>query len=378
MVYEAANTGLTIADVNDVLNRMATDNLAKQLSSSWSWGGGTNANGDQIFLQFAAQGQSFFEASGDSGAYSSRNPISEPSDDPYLTVVGGTTLTTSGPGGSWVSETVWSPVSRPGGRQQRRGQHPFHDSEWQQGISMTANLGSTNMRNIPDVALTADNILVVYNNGSLGDFGGTSCAAPLWAAFTALVNQRGAAHGQGTVGFINPAVYAIGKGTNYASDFHDITTGNNTNRNSPPVPCRCRLRPLHRVGHAERTNMINALGRPAVADHADPTSDRIQPASSMATPLSASQLNATASVPGTFAYNPASGAVLNAGSNVLSVVFTPNDTFDYNSVTDSVSLTVSQAPLSVMANNATRSMARATRPSPPATAALSMETGLAC
>ena len=89
------------------------------------------------------------------------------------------------------------------------------------------------MRNIPDVALTADNIYVVYNNGQSGGFGGTSCAAPLWAAFTALVNQQAAANGHATVGFINPAIYSIGNSSSYTSNFHDVTTGNNTNSASP-------------------------------------------------------------------------------------------------------------------------------------------------
>ena len=64
-------------------------------------------------------------------------------------------------------------------------------------------------------------------------FGGTSCAAPLWAGFTALVNQQAAAAGQATVGFLNPALYAIGKGASYTSNFHDITTGNNFSSSSP-------------------------------------------------------------------------------------------------------------------------------------------------
>ena len=52
------------------------------------------------------------------------------------------------------------------------------------------------------------------------------------------------------------------------------------------------------------------------------------------TALSASQLNAAANVPGSFAYSPTNGTVLNAGTNTLSVIFTPTDTFDYSSVTD--------------------------------------------
>jgi hypothetical protein len=58
------------------------------------------------------------------------------------------------------------------------------------------------------------------------------------------------------------------------------------------------------------------------------------------TPLSSNQLDATANVPGSFAYNPTNGTVLSVGTNVLSVTFTPTDTNDYSSVTDSVSLVV--------------------------------------
>jgi hypothetical protein len=61
------------------------------------------------------------------------------------------------------------------------------------------------------------------------------------------------------------------------------------------------------------------------------------------TALSATQLNATASVQGTFAYNPASGALLTAGTHQLSATFTPTDLTDYATVTANVNLTVSQA-----------------------------------
>jgi subtilase family serine protease len=71
---------------NDILNQMATDNLAKQLSSSWDFSP-VDANTEQIFEQFAAQGQSMFQASGDSGAYTNSPPT--PTDDPWVTVVGG-------------------------------------------------------------------------------------------------------------------------------------------------------------------------------------------------------------------------------------------------------------------------------------------------
>ena len=232
MVYEAGPGGIP----NDILNRMTTDNQAKQLACCWTWSGGPSATTDQIFQQMALQGQSFFCASGDSDAYSAGaidNPSNAdtPSDSPYITSVGGTTLTTSGPGGSWVSETVWN---WGGGTGSSGGISSYYAiPTWQQGVSMSANGGSTNLRNIPDVALTGDNVYVDYGDGSSGAFGGTSCATPLWAAFIALVNQQAASYGAAPVGFVNPAIYAIGKGTNYDSLWHDITTGNNTSSTSP-------------------------------------------------------------------------------------------------------------------------------------------------
>ena len=98
---------------------------------------------------------------------------------------------------------------------------------------MANNGGSTFYRNIPDVALTADNIYVAYGNGRSGTFVGTSCATPLWAALTALINQQSTLAGRAPVGFLNPALYALGKAANYNSRFHDIAAGNNTWASSP-------------------------------------------------------------------------------------------------------------------------------------------------
>src|SRR5206468_435128 len=62
------------------------------------------------------------------------------------------------------------------------------------------------------------------------------------------------------------------------------------------------------------------------------------------TPLSATQLNATAIVPGSFVYSPALGTVLNAGAaQTLSVTFTPTDTANYTAATKTVSIDVTKA-----------------------------------
>lgn len=232
LIYEASPTN----SPNDILNRMVEDNAAAQLSCSWGWSGGPSATTDQIFQQMAAQGQSFFCASGDDDAYppgAVDNPSDNnaPADSPYLTVVGGTTLATTGPAGSWQSEMVWNWGGGEGSGGGISSYYPI--PSWQQGISMQNNGGSTSWRNIPDVSLTADNIYAVYNNGLSGTVGGTSCATALWAGFMALVNQQAATLGQPRIGFLNPAIYLIGAGENYSAGFHDIVTGNNFSPSSP-------------------------------------------------------------------------------------------------------------------------------------------------
>jgi len=77
--------------------------------------------------------------------------------------------------------------------------------------------------------MAADAIFIVADDGQQELTGGTSAAAPLWAAFTALANQQAVASGQSPVGFINPAIYALGKSANYSAVFNDTTVGNNTN-----------------------------------------------------------------------------------------------------------------------------------------------------
>jgi hypothetical protein len=179
--------------------------------------------------------------------------VDEPADDPYITVVGGTMLTLNSSTAAWTSETTWItpaytdpttgesvPYEAGGGGVSTAYAIP----SWQQGIGMTANQGSTTMRNSPDVSMVAYNLTVVWGNDFYNSLGigpgsdpypvnGTSLAAPLWAGMIALANERAANNGQPPVGFVNPILYAIAKSTNYQSCFHDITTGSNTNSASP-------------------------------------------------------------------------------------------------------------------------------------------------
>jgi uncharacterized repeat protein (TIGR03803 family) len=211
---------------DDILDQMATDNSASQLSCSWQFGPQIDPIREQIYEQFAVQGQTMFQASGDAGAYAP-GTVYPPADDTNLTVVGGTLLTTSGPGGPWSVETAWSGSG--GGVSAI-----FPIPPWQQGLSTPANQASTSFRNIPDVAALADStIWLVAFDGEQGAIGGTSAATPLWAGFAALANQQAVAQGRTRIGFLNPSLYAIGRSAGYSSAFHDITIGNNTNSSSP-------------------------------------------------------------------------------------------------------------------------------------------------
>jgi subtilase family serine protease len=209
---------------NDVsiFNQMAVDNTSKQLSCSWGWSDDESSL-DPIFKEMAAQGQSVFVATGDQGS-STPGDVVWPADDPYITAVGGTDLTTTGPGGAWLSETGWNGSAG----MPSKNKIPIPSYQKLAGVITTLNNGSKTLRNIPDVAGEANtNQYSCYDGGCSGGNGGTSYAAPQWAGFIALANQQAVTAGKAPLGFLNPALYAIGVGANYDTDFHDITKGNN-------------------------------------------------------------------------------------------------------------------------------------------------------
>jgi subtilase family serine protease len=207
-----------------IFNAMATAvPLNAQLSSSWTWSPADPSVDNPYFQEFAAQGQNLFQASGDSGAWSSSSPI-YPADDVYVTSVGGTDLTTSGAGGHWNSETAW--VDGGGGISPDRYAIP----SWQTATASGCSSCSKTYRNGPDVSANANFTFYVCADQiscTANLYGGTSFAAPMWAGYLALVNQQAVANGNAPLGFINPALYQIGLGSGYATDFHDITGGNN-------------------------------------------------------------------------------------------------------------------------------------------------------
>ena len=268
-VFEEENTEISNAQFDDILESMVTYTNVLQFSCSWGGSTAQDLASEVLFKEMASLGQSFYDASGDNGAFVGN--IEFPSDSPSITQVGGTTLTDgSAPSYPWISEVVWDWASGPrvsasSATSSSGGISTYYPIPWwQSNISMTASMGSTTWRNTPDVCANADNVYLYSSNGKKGGgWGGTSFAAPLWAGFTALMNQQGAAEGLPPVGFLNPVLYAIASGTNYADCFHDITSGNDTWKKSPDLFYAVPGYDLCcGVGSMTGTNLINAVVGP--------------------------------------------------------------------------------------------------------------------
>jgi len=220
-----ALAGQTVDD-SGIFNAMATASpLNAQLSCSWQWKPSDPTTDDPYFEEFAAQGQNLFIDTGDDGRWSSTD-FYWPSDSVYVTSVGGTDLETTGAGGAWASETGWEDTG--GGI----GPDDFPIPSWQVTAAAGCAKCSQTYRNGPDVAANADFSFYVCADQeacSANLYGGTSFATPMWAGYLALANEQYLSNGASTtLGFINPALYAIGLSSNYDADFHDCRTGGNT------------------------------------------------------------------------------------------------------------------------------------------------------
>jgi kumamolisin len=207
-----------------IISAMTTHSpLPTTIGCSWGWTPADPSTLDPYFEKMASQGQNFFAASGDSSTWSASNEA-WPADDAYVVSVGGTDLTTASAAGPWKSETAW--VDSGGGISPDKIAIPA----WQQlsGVINSTNKGSTTYRNGPDVSANANFTFYTCADQTTclaNDYGGTSFAAPMWAAYIALVNQQLVANGEKTIGFLNPTIYAQNITSVYDTDFHDIASG---------------------------------------------------------------------------------------------------------------------------------------------------------
>ncbi|MGH9125381.1 MAG: protease pro-enzyme activation domain-containing protein, partial [Acidimicrobiales bacterium] len=236
--YIAENS---FSELYDLYNKIVSDDNAKVVSASWAQceslqPSGFAAEENTLFEQAAVQGQSIFAAAGDNGSTaclgSQDLAVLDPASNPLVTGVGGTTLeTASAP----PTEVTWNNGYNSGGGgisanwQMAAGQQgPGVDNAYSTGPVCGAPLGAL-CREVPDVSASADQYhgYAIYYTGtglySSGwqAVGGTSAAAPLWAAFAALSDQSCSC----ALGDLNPALYDIA--ARESGGFNDITVGNN-------------------------------------------------------------------------------------------------------------------------------------------------------
>jgi subtilase family serine protease len=255
-VYTGPNTG---SGPYDTMSAIISQHLAQVVTTSWGQceqldGQQSASSENTLFQEAAAQGMSIVSASGDDGSEDCfptppTLQVDDPASQPFVTGVGGTSLTTNA-AGARASETVWNDgtdVGASGGGVSSFWPMPSYQSGAPGFLHVVngnssgsqCNASSGDCREVPDVSADGDpgTGYVIYWNGS-GDatgfpppaqgwqvVGGTSAAAPAWAALIALANASGRCGGI-PIGFANPALYDAAA-TAYSTDFNDITSGNN-------------------------------------------------------------------------------------------------------------------------------------------------------
>lgn len=241
----------------DLFTRVATDRRVQVLSVSYGTGDGTFSASEQDAVNrqlrtLAAEGISVFISSGDCGAFSERISnvamVSFPASAPYAISVGGTHLQVTA-ANTRASEDVWSDNDGAALCQNEWGsgggvsQNPdFKRPSWQVGPGTTSHYdGSSNLvfttsfapvvapnglRQVPDVAAAAYPNIAINYQGVWYAFGGTSAAAPIWAASALLVDQGLKSHGKSLLGGV-PTFYALANHPGSLHPYTDITRGSN-------------------------------------------------------------------------------------------------------------------------------------------------------
>jgi hypothetical protein len=251
-VYEAPQT---FPSWLDEIAAIVSQDQAPVVSTSWglceSYLNEVEPGFQQVenvfFEQAALEGQSWFAASGDSGSAGCERDtgetelsVSDPASQPYVTGVGGTSvLAPTDP----PTEVVWN--DGPGGGGGGGGlsnlwqmpawqsglQVPGVQNSYSSGTPCTAPTG-VECREVPDVSGASDEYHgdAIVIGGEWNIIGGTSAAAPKWAAIAAMTNATCASEHVATVGFANPALYQIAaNAVTYGEAFNDIKLGNNDN-----------------------------------------------------------------------------------------------------------------------------------------------------
>jgi kumamolisin len=223
-----------------------TKNKPSVLSISWGWvefeDAGTLAwtaqvmdEVDTMFKEAANLGVTVIVAAGDDGSEDNiadgKPHVNYPASSPYVLSCGGTTLVASN--GQRSSEVVWGFGARsdgPGHGSTGGGiSEHFPIPAWQQGpgigVPPSAGTGFAG-RGMPDVAADADGRTGYWMliGGQMQPNGGTSAAAPLWAALIARINQQLSSDGNPSLGYFNPLLYST---LGPSAAFHDITSGSN-------------------------------------------------------------------------------------------------------------------------------------------------------
>ena len=246
LVYRGPNSD---TGAYDTYNAIIGQDAAKVISTSWgeceSEEGSSDAQAESILFEEAAtQGQTIVAAAGDQGAEDCGTDslaVDDPASQPFVTGVGGTSLTALGPP---PSETVWNDAGGAGGGgistlwpmpSYQSGAPSSLDVINAESSGLPCGAASGDCRQVPDVSADGDpdtGYLIYWDgDGEATDasawqgIGGTSGAAPLWAALIALSNASITCSGS-LIGFLNPNLYTIA-GSAYAGTFSDITSGNN-------------------------------------------------------------------------------------------------------------------------------------------------------
>jgi len=168
--------------------------------------------------------------------------VQDPASQPYVTAVGGTTLTLA-TGNAYSGEVTWNDYNITGGSS-GGGLSTVWSKPTYQNSPGTTNTYSNGKRQVPDVSADGDPntgyTIYVHDTSGCPTFtgtpgatdcweaaGGTSAATPLWASAITLANQLRLSLGKPAFGFANPTLYTIANGRGNAAVFHDITSGDN-------------------------------------------------------------------------------------------------------------------------------------------------------